>query len=101
MMERYSVSELRTFFRFCPSCGRRFHIKLIGKEVVEVDRVPGKAEKPMMVSNQISGYDVPMPVLLEEGKPVMIDLEEYSYTYRCKHCGHEWTEKHIEEEQEH
>jgi hypothetical protein len=28
------------FFRHCPGCGRRFHIKLVSKKLVHMDREP-------------------------------------------------------------
>jgi len=36
----------------------------------------------------------PAPAVLTEDTPVVIDIEEFQYTYRCKHCGHEWSEVH-------
>lgn len=95
------MSELRTFFRFCPSCGKRFHITLVRKEIVKVDRKPAEEEKVVLpINEQSTGFGGPVPVYLEEGHPVVVDIEEYRYVYRCKHCGHQWTEKHIEEEEE-
>jgi hypothetical protein len=29
-------------------------------------------------------------------EPVTVDTEEFRYAYRCKHCGHEWSEEHTE-----
>ena len=41
------------------------------------------------------------PVLVVyEGGPIFVDIEEFQYVYRCKHCGHEWTEKHLVEHRE-
>jgi len=84
-----SVPEVRTFFRHCPGCGRRFEIRLVSKEEVDVSahdedllRVEGVPEPS------------PRPLLLEETSPVTVEMEEFQYIYRCKHCGHEWTEIH-------
>ena len=33
-----------------------------------------------------------LTAVLEEGKPFVVDVEEFQYEYRCKHCGHEWSE---------
>ena len=38
--------------------------------------------------------------VLQEGKPTVIDTEQFQYTYKCKHCGHEWSEKHVEKHRE-
>ena len=87
------------FFRHCPACGRRFHIKRESKKLLSLDREwsPTKASVPegAMVSSAS-----PPVFVLQEGRPVVIDVEEFQYTYRCHHCGHEWTEKHVEEHTE-
>jgi hypothetical protein len=49
-------------------------------------------------STAIAGSSV---FLDQEAKPVIIDVEEFRYAYKCKHCGHEWSEKHLEEHREH
>jgi hypothetical protein len=30
-------------------------------------------------------------------RPVMVDIKEFRYAYRCGHCGHAWTELKTEE----
>jgi DNA-directed RNA polymerase subunit RPC12/RpoP len=91
------VSEIKTFFRFCPECGRRFHIKIVDKKLVDVKRevVEVRRSAAMM---PITGNPASFPVMLQEGEPIVIDIEEFQYVYKCGHCGHEWTEKHIEEQ---
>lgn len=34
---------------------------------------------------------------VEEGGPMIFDIKEFQYTYKCKHCGHEWTETRLED----
>jgi C4-type Zn-finger protein len=34
---------------------------------------------------------------MEEDVPYYADIEEFQYAYKCKHCGHEWSEIHEEE----
>ena len=29
---------------------------------------------------------------MSEDRPTIVDIEEFRYTYKCKHCGHEWSE---------
>ena len=95
------MSEIRSFFRHCPSCGRRFDIRIVGKEVVKVDEEREQMERPIVPPvNQISGMPAPVPLVLEEGAPTMVEIDEYRYHYRCKHCGHEWTEKQVKEKPE-
>ena len=86
------------FFRHCPGCGRRFHIKLERKELISVDRepIPG-----MTHTIRELGTDVfTLPVVVHDERPVVLDIEEFQYHYKCKHCGHEWTEHHREEHRE-
>jgi len=35
----------------------------------------------------------------EEKVHVTVERKEFQYTYKCKHCGHEWVEKRLEETQ--
>jgi NAD-dependent SIR2 family protein deacetylase len=75
------------FFRFCPGCGRRFHVKLEGKKLVYVEREEGLEPSAGL-------YDRSRRV------PVIVDVEGFLYRYKCTHCGHEWSEKHVEEHTE-
>lgn len=43
------------------------------------------------------GYGMGNYVYVEEDVPLTIDVEEFQYTYKCKHCSHVWTELHNEE----
>ncbi|HYY90771.1 MAG TPA: hypothetical protein VE955_02150 [Candidatus Dormibacteraeota bacterium] len=43
----------------------------------------------------------PVPVLVHDERPIVVDIEEFQYNYKCKNCGHEWSEKHTEEHREH
>ena len=95
------VSEIKTLFRFCPQCGRRFHIKLVSKKLVNLQRetVESKTAVPIMGS-RFGSMGSPAPIIVQTGEPVTIDVEEFQYAYRCKHCGHEWSEKRVEESKE-
>jgi len=91
------MSEVKVFFRHCPSCGRRFHIRLENKRLVKLEREQEEISGRGMPASSLSS---PMPLVVEEGVPITVDIEEFQYTYKCKHCGHEWSEKHIEEHKE-
>ena len=85
------MSELREFFRHCPSCGRRFHIRLVSKEKIGEKEVteylpPGEATDPGLKFAE--ARETP----LEGEKPIYVDVKEFAYTYQCTHCGHRWTE---------
>jgi DNA-directed RNA polymerase subunit RPC12/RpoP len=88
------------FLRHCPQCGRRFHITLVGKKLDHLDRETVQTPPRVAPGALGHGYPVSLAVtpelVVEEGKPVTIDIEEFQYTYKCKHCGHEWYEKHAE-----
>lgn len=77
------------FFRHCPGCGRRFHIKLESKKVVGFER---ETRATAMVRR---GKSLGARVL--EGPPMIFNIEEFQYTYKCGHCGHEWTENQLED----
>jgi DNA-directed RNA polymerase subunit RPC12/RpoP len=79
------MSEITTFFRHCPSCGKRFEIRLVGKKLV--DEKEETDERP-------SAYPPYSPYYNDvvEGVPMTVDIKEFQYSYRCKHCGHQWSE---------
>ena|SRR2546425_8376022 len=111
-----SRQGLAEFFRHCPECGRRFHIKLESKKRLSLDREtihkPGVARTAGYAGVRGAGYRgvggrlasgpvyLPQRIILTEGEPVIIDIEELQYNYKCKHCGHEWSEKRIEKHKE-
>jgi DNA-directed RNA polymerase subunit M/transcription elongation factor TFIIS len=96
------------FFRFCPECNRRFHIKLENKKRVNLERETvrttrvarmGASNMPAGRSGYSAGPSQQM-TMVYEGEPIIIDIEEFQYNYKCKHCGHEWSEKPIEKHRE-
>jgi len=80
------AEEVRTFFRHCPSCGRRFEIRLVNKKLVASEQVESNMEHYTPVS-------VSAPLVLESNVPMAVEIDDFSYTYRCKHCGHQWSEE--------
>jgi hypothetical protein len=97
------------FFRDCPECGRRFHIKLENRKLVSEHRekIPGRKVVRTVVIRSASGRSgmaigppSVAPIAVQEGKPIVIDIEEFQYAYRCHHCRHEWSETHIESRRE-
>ena len=97
------MSEVREFFRICPSCGKRFHIRLVNRKVVglrkETEEVMQAFPAPGGGMRSAVGFPLE-PLIVEENVPVTIDIEEFNYSYHCKHCGHEWSETHTEEHRE-
>jgi DNA-directed RNA polymerase subunit RPC12/RpoP len=91
------------FFRFCPECGRRFHIKLVSKKLMKLDRETIRRPRVARMGIATSGYSAGpshQMTMVFEGEPIIIDIEEFQYNYKCKHCGHEWFEKHVEKHSE-
>lgn len=95
------MSEIRTFFRFCPECGRRFHIKLVSKQLVgdEKERVETQAPHNQIRGGGNFGYIAPITELSETIITV-IETQRFQYAYRCKHCGHTWIETRMKETEE-
>ena len=82
------MSGARTFFRHCPSCGRRFEIRLVSKKAVDLGGFEENAERV-----EVPGYGLRVPPIpVQENVPTVVDVEDFQYTYKCKHCGHEWSE---------
>lgn len=93
------MSEVSTFFRHCPSCGRRFEIRLVSKKLADdkttttaVKEASGGSILGLGAATPLGGY-----VFVEQDVPLTIDVEDFNYTYKCKHCGHVWTELHEKE----
>ncbi|HYY91231.1 MAG TPA: hypothetical protein VE955_04525 [Candidatus Dormibacteraeota bacterium] len=92
------------FFRHCPGCGKRFHIKLESKKMVHLERKTIRKTETRRSARLPgpSGYGTSgagftrQPVVVFEGPPVILDIEEFQYNYKCGHCGHEWSEKKVE-----
>lgn len=84
------------FFRHCPSCGRRFHIKLVSKKMLAEHRETINEPGGLLVE-QFRGSPT---LAVYEGGPIFVDVEEFQYSYKCKHCGHEWSENRIKEQRE-
>lgn len=82
------MSGVSAFFRHCPSCGRRFEIRLVGKKEVDSDKFEENVGRVDAV-----GYGLKaLPTVVQQNVPTIVDVEDFQYTYKCKHCGHEWSE---------
>jgi hypothetical protein len=67
---------------------------LVGKQLSHIEKEEVRAP-PRIRSYVPAGYGRGVPVV-EAGVTVTLDIEEFQYAYKCKHCGHEWSEKHTE-----
>jgi hypothetical protein len=88
------MAGVEEFFRFCPGCGKRFHIKLVSKKLIDDRREVTEVKRGMMSPMPIAygGSMSMMPLVVEENVPITVETEEFQFTYKCKHCGHQWTE---------
>jgi len=88
------------FFRHCPGCGRRFHIKLVDKKMVHLDRETLPTRQVVPYGGSGPRFYGPAYLNVQEGSPIVVDVEEFQYLYKCQHCGHEWSEKRVEDHRE-
>jgi hypothetical protein len=81
-------------FRHCLGRGRRFHIKLENKKLVKERResIAGrKVLRATVVRSRGRGSGLAIapssftPVAVSEGKPIIIDIEEFRYAYKCEY----------------
>lgn len=91
------MSEVEAFFRHCPNCGKRFHIRLVSRKLVgsRTEEEPGVCSGLIGVAPV--GQVGPTPTLVSEGAPVVVDVQDFQYAYRCGHCGHTWYELRTEQ----
>jgi DNA-directed RNA polymerase subunit RPC12/RpoP len=83
------MSGIETFFRHCPSCGRRFEIRLVKKEKVDSEELNEDIDRRVPYASVRL-----LSITLTQESPSIVDIVDFQYTYKCKHCGHEWSEVH-------
>ena len=84
---------MRTFFRRCPSCGRRFEIRLVKKKLISSQQIESNVE-------QYTPATISPPTVLESEVPIVVEVDDFGYTYKCKHCRHQWSEEHFKTQNE-
>jgi hypothetical protein len=106
------MPDITTFYRHCPSCGRRFEIRLVSKEPLHSESFDekGKHAKGSLSTRDVAalagslsspGGNSGSPsrpygpgTIVQEDEPSIVDVEEFQYNYKCKHCDHQWSEVH-------
>ncbi|HZW84773.1 MAG TPA: hypothetical protein VFE91_02580 [Nitrososphaerales archaeon] len=90
------MSSIKTFFRHCPGCGRRFEIHLVGKQTVGEEEEealnPGTPGAEALVQGAGASQPGNFVHLSMGSQPAVVDRKEFRYAYKCSHCGHTWTE---------
>jgi hypothetical protein len=67
-----NIKRGRSMFRRCPSCKRLFQAEEVKREQLG------------------NPYEVQVPG--GRGIPKFVRVENFRITYKCKSCGHEWTD---------
>ncbi len=94
------MSTGHDYFRTCPSCGKRFHVKRVGEQLIgeeveqgEVAKVHGRALSGSVMRFVRTARDPTSEILPgESGDPEVVADETFRDEYKCGHCGHEWSE---------
>jgi hypothetical protein len=90
------VPDIRTFFRHCPSCARRFEIRVVGKKLIDSKSIKETEKRLIPIGGSVPGgiYARQMVTMVQEDVPTIVEVDDFQYNYKCKHCGHEWSEVH-------
>jgi hypothetical protein len=88
--------------RECPSCKRRFGVKFVSQKIADSREEPPGSEMPKPHWAGDTGSLAINPAATS-GAPLVPNPEverivrQYTLlkTFRCKYCGHEWSEKYL------
>jgi hypothetical protein len=83
------MSEIKAFLRSCPSCGQRFHVRLVGEKLV------GTAAGVATIEPAGGSRGGRTEAEASSSTQLIVEEDECQYSYKCKHCGHEWSEVHM------
>ena len=78
----------------CPQCHSLFRVVTEDKKLIEDEKAEGFAESAgEKVEDALEGL-IPMSRRVPGSLGEDVDVEDLTYEYRfkCKRCGHEWTE---------
>ena len=100
--EEKLASKVETFFRHCPSCGRRFEIILESAKEVETVSSDRSTQKPKLRIGLKPGTIGEFRrrgilVLTYEKTNRFEENKRVKLTFKCGHCGHEWSERRFRE----
>ena len=97
-----------TFFKKCPSCGKRFEVKRTGEELERRDVSQETVRTTIPLRPRGSWrYEAPGDRIniRPDGstaygeRRITREADTYDETYTCKHCGNRWTEKRVKKKQ--
>ncbi len=86
-------------FRKCPSCGRRFAVKLrkeelVSEEIAESDRVVTTPAGLGRVTR--GGVGMETDTAIQTTVHTSVERDTIRFEYECGKCGHKWEETRIE-----
>ncbi len=76
------------FLRKCPSCGRRFGVRLLGKKLVDEQSETETETMDILIPAKRGGG--PTTSIPER---ITYTTDKFELSYQCSKCGHAWTEK--------
>jgi DNA-directed RNA polymerase subunit M/transcription elongation factor TFIIS len=100
------MSKLGTLVRTCPSCGHRFHVKFTNERVLSDKKTTEPVSKDGMMINtgpSTGVWGTPRgkvwspPMGAQERGTFTTTRKEFEDSFKCERCGHQWSEKRIEE----
>jgi len=96
------MPKFQSTFGKCPSCGKRFGIRLTGKKLVKEETVEKKVREVQGLTVggtylSRAGSPAPRQGIVTIDRTVLDSVKEFQYAYECKYCGHEWFEIRKEE----
>jgi hypothetical protein len=97
------MSKLGTLVRTCPSCGHRFHVKLVDEKLLSDRATAEPVQKDGMMMNTgasagVWGYPKGkvwslFPGGEQEEGTFATRRKEFEDSFKCVHCGHQWSER--------
>jgi hypothetical protein len=85
------MSGIKAFLRSCPFCGQRFYVRLVGEILV------GTAAREATIEPTGGGRGGRTEAEASSSTQFMVEEDECQDSYKCKHCGYEWSEIHTVE----
>ena len=91
------MPEIATFFRRCPACGKRFELRLVSRELVHESKEVERNRSVLPTTDERPRYKGLFYIRNEPNMMTLTVREEFRCLYRCKVCGHQWSEKRTSE----
>ncbi len=80
------------FLKRCPSCGRRFGVSVESRKPLETQLETEETTSAVLVPTG-RGMNVGTGNPVTRSVRVGIERKNYETQYKCRKCGHSWSEK--------